>query len=402
MKISISLQSFYPHSYTIILNYTKLLEMNINLKIEKAVYEGYGLGFHEGKAVFVPYSVPGDEAEVGIIKDHKDHCFGRIINLIIPSGERVKPECPNFGICGGCDYLNITYDKEISLKKQIVEDSLARIGRMPEERIPEIFVLRAGRFHYRSHADIKCDKGEFGFYEKNSNTLAPFPSEGCILLSRPIIERLSRIDCAGRNQLKIAASHNKECVTSADNPAIVHESENGIKYDRDISCFFQANAFLRQKMLATAGEYAALTPDDAFLDIGCGSGFFTLYLSRFAKSGAGIDIDSTAIKWARRNAKQNNCGNVKFSVQSDSDLLSGSTKYTVIIADPPRPGLSKKSRTAITEIRPERIVYVSCNPATFARDSADFISSGYSLNNLTLIDMFPATYHIEIIGLFAL
>jgi tRNA/tmRNA/rRNA uracil-C5-methylase (TrmA/RlmC/RlmD family) len=374
--------------------------MNIKVKIEKAVYEGFGLGFNEGKVVFVPYAVPGDEAEIEIIKERKDHCFGRVISLITPSAERVNPECPNFGICGGCDYLNVAYETELSFKKQILADSLARIGHMPENQLPEIPVVSADRFHYRSHADVKCGNGKFGFYEKDSHTLVPFPDGGCLLLSSPIIDVLSKKTETNLEEFKIACSYNNEWVHQEDDPAIVHETENGIRYDRHVLSFFQANRFLRAKMLDAVRDYAALTPADSFLDIGCGAGFFTLFLARYAKSGEGIDINKTGIKWARHNARLNRCDNLKFAVRQASDIVPGLKRYNVIVVDPPRAGLSKKSREIIVAVNPGRIVYVSCDPATFARDSADFLSSGYSMKKLTLFDMFPGTYHIEIIGLF--
>jgi tRNA/tmRNA/rRNA uracil-C5-methylase (TrmA/RlmC/RlmD family) len=341
-------------------------------------------------------------AEIEITLERKDHSFGKIARLVTPSPDRIEPECPNFGVCGGCDYLNINYDRELSVKKQIILDSLARIGRVSNEQIPEISIISNGRFNYRSHADIKCEKGNTGFFQKNSHILVPFPTRGCLLLSDQIIKCLAGREFAGRKQLKIAASNTGGCVLSSDKVTEVREFECGIRYLRDISCFFQANSFLRPKMLETVKEYAELAEKDSFLDIGCGVGFFTLYLSRSAESGEGIDTDGTAVKWARRNAMHNNNDNVKFSALSASDIRPVKNKYNVIIADPPRPGLSKQSRTALTEIMPERIVYVSCNPAAFARDSSDFITAGYHLKKLTLIDMFPATYHIEIIALFAL
>ncbi len=373
---------------------------NIIIKIEKPVYEGYGLGFHDGKAVFIPYAVPGDTAEIEIIADKKSHCFGKIIKIAESSPDRVTPECPNFGICGGCDYLNINYDKELSFKKYILKDTLGRIGRIRKDMLPEISVISSGRYHYRSHAEIKCDNGQAGFFERNSHSLVPFPSDGCRLLSRPVIDGISKTDCAGLKQFKIAAAHDGECVISTGAQADIHESENGISYGRDISSFFQANSLLRSKMLDTVRENAELAPADSFLDIGCGVGFFTLYLSQFGGAGTGIDIDRDAIKWARRNARLNSRGNVKFSALSASDIKPGREKYDVIIADPPRPGLSKKSRDAVAGINPGRIVYVSCNPATFARDAADFLAAGYHIKELALIDMFPATYHIETICLF--
>lgn len=374
--------------------------MNITLKIEKAVYEGYGLGFHEGRAVFVPFSVPGDILEAEIYAEKKNVLFGNIFRIIEPSDKRIKPLCPNFAVCGGCDYLNVEYDCELALKKEILKDSLSRIGKFKEDNIPDISVISGERFHYRTHAAVKQINGQTGFYKKYSNDLAPFPDIGCLLLSEPLINHLKNGLRTEEKEIKIAASCDNECISSLDKKTTVCEKEMGIHYKRDISLFFQSNRFLRSKMLEKVRKYSDLNSSDAFLDIGCGVGFFTLYLARYAGQGTGIDINSKSIKWAKNHADLNKCGNAVFRVCSASDINPGRERFSVIIADPPRAGLSAKARNKVKAMKPERIVYVSCSPSTFARDAGDFINNGYSMRGLTLIDMFPCTYHIEVIALF--
>lgn len=371
----------------------------IKVKIEKAVFGGSGLGYHDGKAVFVPYTVPGDEAEVIITKKRGSYSSGLISRILVESPDRIKARCPNFGKCGGCDYLNISYEKEIEFKQKFLVDSLTRIGKLPAEKIPEIKIYKSERFHYRSHAVVKIINGQTGFYQKDSHNLAPLPPEGCLLLADEINKVIAGPVNINSNELKIALSLDRECVLSTEKEPVVHETENGILYDRDISIFFQANRFLRGIMLDIVKDCAGLHKKEALLDIGCGAGFFTLYLSADAKEALGIDINSESIKWAEHNAELNNRMNTSFASSPSSGIHQYKKKYTVIIADPPRAGLSKKTRKSIKAMAPRAVIYVSCNPATFARDIADITGFGYSLEKLSLIDMFPGTRHIESIGL---
>jgi 23S rRNA (uracil1939-C5)-methyltransferase len=204
-------------------------------------------------------------------------------------------------------------------------------------------------------------------------------------------------------ELKAAVDFHGGVITSLDKrPGPVREMENGVRYDRDVSCFFQANRFLRATMLGTAAEYASLGAGDSFLDLGCGVGFFTLYLARGGAAGTGVDRDGRAIRWARHNARLNGVKGVSFL---EGDLLSPvrlDHVPRVIVCDPPRAGLPKEARRAVAAVKPERVVYVSCNPATFARDTRDLIAGGYGLSMVTLIDMFPATAHLELVSLFEL
>jgi 23S rRNA (uracil1939-C5)-methyltransferase len=370
----------------------------INLTIQKPAYGGYGLGFHNGKACFVRYAVPGEEVSIEIYSEKKDYCFGRIISINKKSAHRIEPECPNFGLCGGCDYLNIDYETELRFKKEIIIESLRR-SRIDEKEIPDIEVICADRFHYRSHASIKSSISAFGFYEKDSYRIAALPDTGCLLLSEEIRQKLGTLQKTG-DEIKIACSRQSGCVSSFDRRRTLIESECGVNYERDIKIFFQQNRFLRARMLETVAEYAEPDKSKNFLDIGCGIGFFTLHLAKSSKKAYGIDISKESIKWAKHNAKANVITNAFFRALPASEIHSVNERFEAAIADPPRAGLSVKAREALKALAPERIVYISCDPVTFARDARDFIESGYKFGRLTMIDMFPATQHIEVIGLF--
>jgi 23S rRNA (uracil1939-C5)-methyltransferase len=375
----------------------------VTVNILKMAYGGYGLGRFEGKVLFVPYTAPGDEIRAVIVKEHRDHAFGLIEQVISGSGSRVEPACPNFTRCGGCDYLHVAYDAELAIKREILIDSLKRTAGLAEHRIPVLESVSGERFHYRSHASMKMDRRGAGFYERESRKVAPFPAEGCRLLSAELIVHVRDLGPVRGKELKAAVDCHGGVITSLDKrPGPVREMENGVRYDRDVSCFFQANRSLRAAMLGTVAQFASLGAGDSFLDLGCGVGFFTLYLARDGARGTGVDRDGRAIGWARHNARLNGVRGVSFLEGDLSSPVRMRHVPRVIVCDPPRAGLSKEARRTMAAARPERVVYVSCNPATFARDTRDFIAGGYGLSRVTLFDMFPATAHLELVSLFEL
>lgn len=374
--------------------------MSIIVDIVKSTYGGYGLAFHEKKAIFVPFTIPGEKVEIEQTLIKKDFSFAKVINIISPSKDRIVAECPNFSICGGCSYLHMTFEREIQEKQSILIDCLTRIAKIPEEKVPIINIINDNRFHYRSHATIKCDNLNIGFYKKDSNTIVNFPKNGCLLLNEKIISEIRDIKNTNQKEIKLAIDHNNKCYTSNSKKNIVlNEKENNIIYKRNIYSFFQSNLFIRSKMLDTVKEYTNAKSKDSIIDIGCGVGFFTLYLAKYCKEITGFDISKESINFAKKNAKLNKINNVKFYAIKDSSINPFKCNANIILADPPRAGLSKKARYTINKIDAEKIVYVSCNPTTWARDIKDFLKNNYKIVKLTFINMFPATDHIEIISL---
>jgi 23S rRNA (uracil1939-C5)-methyltransferase len=264
--------------------------------------------------------------------------------------------------------------------------------------MPEIAAIGSERFHYRSHAGLKVRDGRVGFYRRETNDLEALPEQGCLLMDERLNARLKEIKA--ERDFVIAVDSRGLIATSLEGEALLTEKELGVTYRRGLSSFFQANRLLRSRMLETVGEYAALAENDEFLDIACGVGFFSLYLAPICRGGQGVDINRQSIEMAKRNAAENSIGNVTFRAMAASAVNPGRQSCSVIIADPPRAGLDKKTRHTINAIEPERLIYVSCNPSTFARDARDFLKGGYTLERLTLIDMFPGTHHIELISRF--
>jgi 23S rRNA (uracil1939-C5)-methyltransferase len=370
------------------------------IKLEKAVYGGGCLGYLEGRAVFVPYSLPGETVEIEITERKKNYAYGTIISLVEKSDARIVPECENFGTCGGCDYLHMDYSAELVLKRDIIIDCLKRIAKYSEDKIPRMETESASRLCYRSHASVKCSSdGISGFYGKKSRELVPFPVKGCILLSDALMEGIRSADVKKTGDYKTAVGIDGTTKFSFDKDCEISESENNFRFNRHINCFFQANRFLRPKMLSAAMDFIGLNRGETFLDIGCGVGFFTIPAAGSAASGIGIDVSGRSIRWAKKNAETNGIDNIKFICLDASDIDPGKYRVNAVIADPPREGISETAREKIIAINPSRIVYVSCSPATFSRDAADFKKAGFALERIMMIDMFPATSHIELISL---
>jgi len=376
-----------------------LLKKTITLKIEKPAYGGSSIGFHEHKVIIVPYAVPGDTLRVKITDEKKDYCIGNIESCISEEVARIKPVCSNFEQCGGCSYLHLPYQAELMLKQSIVKDNLSRIAGLQPESAPEIEILYRRRFHYRSHAEFKVNGGLPGFYRKGSNVHIPVSTEGCFLLAEGINSFIKN-NILPRNGFKIALDASNRIVTSYQDEPVVTEVVNGLSYKRRVDEFFQANRFIRPVMMVTVGTYAALSQSETFLDIGCGVGFFTLYLAGKSSHGTGIDINGESIRWAKHNARLNDVDNVDFLAVPASHIHPVRHYADVVVIDPPRAGIDRKTRKAITAMKPQRIVYISCNPSTFSRDAKDLIRAGYDLAKITLVDMFSCTHHIEVISLF--
>jgi 23S rRNA (uracil1939-C5)-methyltransferase len=372
------------------------------ITITNIAYGGFGIGRISGKAIFVDSALPGDILQIDIFRETKNYSFARQLSIIRPSPLRIEPECPVFGKCGGCSYLNVDYTTEIDFKLKILAGSLQRIAGLPLDDIPEIDVIADSRFSYRSHAAIKISGKLKGFYAGNSNSFVEFPEQGCRLLCDVLNDgiRKLKIDDDVR-EIKVARDQFSGFINSLNSPdKYILESDYNFKFRHDLSGFYQANMNLREKMIERVIEYASPEKNDVFIDIFCGCGFFSLPLASVSGRGHGFDSDKRSICNAVHNMKINNIDNISFEVRAESGIHPHRYKPDFIVVDPPRNGISKKGRNTINAIRPSRLIYVSCDPSTFARDAADFIKQGMQIKQITMIDMFPCTKHIELIACF--
>jgi len=368
--------------------------------IDNIAFGGYGVGRIDGKAIFVDYALPGDELEIEIYDEKKNFSFAKYSKILNPSVKRINSPCPNFGFCGGCSYLNLKYSDEIEYKKSILKDQLKRIASI--ELDSEIKIITNERYHYRSHSGIKCNEKISGFYGKNSNNIIQFPENGCLLMAKSLINGISSLDNKKIiGDVKIAEDWRETFFYDfheSEEQKVIEEKTGEFYYRRDINSFFQSNKFLRKQMSDLVCRYSGLNQKDEFADICAGCGFFTIPLSKMASHGTGYDIDKRSMQYASSNAALNKCSNLKFFPLSEADINPVRLNPKTVIIDPPRSGISKRGRRTINAINPEIIVYVSCNPSTYSRDIVDFIKNGYRLSEITMIDMFPCTHHIELVS----
>ena len=375
---------------------------NIIIKIENPAYGGYGVGKHDGKVFFVDCAIPGDTVKVEVYGEHSNYSIARVSEIIESSPLRTAPPCPFFSLCGGCAYQNISYETELSFKKALIIEQLNRVAGLAGSDIPVIEIISGERYRYRSHTRFNTSGYKKGFYKKGTNELVEFPAAGCLLLADEINDTISKLRIPdGEKEIKVAMDcHGKTHVSYGNSKKLlIEEKEKDITFLRDISGFFQANRFLRSSMIDKVMEFCNLKTGSEFLDICSGCGFFSLPLAAASGRGYGFDIDSGSIKFARKNAAINKLDNVKFYNLPESEIRPDLYNPQSVVVDPPRCGLSKKGRKTLNAVKPESIVYVSCNPSTFSRDLRDFIKNGYRLEQLVFIDMFPCTYHIELISL---
>jgi len=363
----------------------------ITVKIEKESYGSF-IARNEGKIVFTENVLPGELCRLKITEEKKDFAFAELIEVLEPSANRIEPACPNYLKCGGCDYLHAEYNTELEIKRNIIKDCSKRIGRF--DFSSEIKTYSSERFGYRSRCSVKSNGTQTGFFGKKTNTIIPFPDSGCILLDRAINDfikaNLITDDCR-------IMKGSDEQISNSPNADIL-EKESGFQFTHKADGFFQSNRFLRSKMLELVLDKAK--DFTHAIDLGCGCGFFTIPLSTKMKI-TGIDISEQSIISAKKNNTINGT-NADF-IRCDMNRIPLSSKQAdLIITDPPRAGMSSDTRKNIISIQPGKIIYVSCNPATWARDAGEFIKSGYKIESIDFIDMFPGTMHIELISSFSI
>lgn len=393
--------------------------MNI-LKAELPVYGGFVLG-RNGGVVFIKGAVPGEVVEVEIIEKRKDYSLAQVINVIEPSEFRVEPRCSYFGECGGCTLQHIAYERQVTMKEEILIDCLRRIGGIETEIAPSIY---KDPFHYRHRAQFKVSKdGLVGFFKEGTRDVVAISS--CPIMKEPINEALSRLRAFNLSGIKeihitygdslIARIRGKgfdEKLVSEflgmgfSGVAFEDHSYSGkgyvslplevpqrrpLTYTVSPWAFFQSNWTLNNIAAGYISEWLSSLEGKTLVYLYAGAGNFALPLSETAKEIIAIEENPDSVKDGKRNIEINKIKNFKFIAQSAEKSIP---KGDVFVLDPPRPGLSDRVVRSILEASPERIVYVSCNPSTLARDLKKF-SEKYSIDSIRCMDFFPNTYHIE-------
>jgi 23S rRNA (uracil1939-C5)-methyltransferase len=404
--------------------------------IEKVVYGGAGLARTEQGVVFVPKTAPGDVVEIEVAERRKDYSVGKLREVITPSSARKIPTCPNFDSVGCCHWDHINYPNQLEYKKQIIRESLTRLAKHSYDG--DIPALSGPDHGYRMRANFHLQDGLLGFVREGTTTVVPIRE--CTALSP---ELNAFIPAA--NALRVPAATVDVISNGSEIAATFHFAQDdrhqpwerwrdalfgipgvtalifntgarklsyrkhepqldvrGIQYQLSSDSFFQANRFLLDDFVAEVLTQTGPSPMNV-LELFSGSGFFSLPTAQISSQVIGIENNPAAVKLARQNAVRNHIGNIQFAASRvDAALAGADLNPGVVILNPPRTGAGSKVAGQVAALKARRIVYISCNPTSFAPEMRLFGQSGYHLNHLTLIDQFPNTYHVELVARFEL
>ncbi len=409
----------------------------------------------DGRVVFVPGALPGETIRFVPGRKQRGRLSGRLEAVLSPSPNRVEPRCEYFGVCGGCSLQHLDIDAQRAAKEKVLLDSLQRLGRVSPGRV--LPILAGDPWHYRRKARPGCKfvpgKGGIlvGFREQGSAYLTSLRS--CVTLDSrlsmlldPLHELVGALDCHRQlPQIEFAAADNAVALvirhlvplTDADQEklaAFAREREVQLftqsagpdsiqplspgapeplvyrleDYDLDMTFaaadFIQVNAWVNAAMIRQALEFLAPGPGDHVLDLFCGLGNFTLPVARSGARVTGIEGEAALVEKGRANARANDLDNVEFRAQNlhaEDVRALAETGCNKLLLDPPRSGALEVVSHLVGAVLPETIVYVSCNPATLARDAEILVHRhGYDLGDAGAIDMFPHTAHVESMAVF--
>lgn len=400
---------------------------SFEINIEKLVYGGMGLGRHQGKVIFVPYSVPGDRLRVRAVEEKKKFIRAEISQIIQPGLGRVAPICPLFGKCGGCHWQQMEYPRQVEAKRQILEEVFHH--RFPQTRELPITVRPCPQpFSYRSRARIQLrgpgSKSSVGFFRHRSHTVEDVKS--CPLFRPSLNEALSALrqfkikvgTSPETHEMDIASSEEDDTWASARigpdinegvsalvgtgrNEEVVMQKRVGeFLYSVTASVFFQANDFMVPELAALVRELAKTAGHDSALDLYSGVGLFSLSLARQFKKVVAVDNSPTACRFCSINASNAGLTNIQ-PVCADVPAWIEASKFAarpgldLIVLDPPRTGAGVKVTERICELSPQTIIYASCDPQTLVRDIARLPERNFSINHIEGLDLFPQTFHFE-------
>jgi len=443
------------------------LEKSYEFFINNYSHQGEGIGRINNFAVFVPGAILGERVRVKISEVKKNFSRSRLEEVLSPSPHRIKPLCPVYHLCGGCHLQHIVYEKQLVIKKGIVENALERIGNQNIKALPTIGMKDPWRYRNKGYFQVNLEKGRvrLGFYKAGSYDFVP--ASGCVLFSLQINRLVGYLEdqlslqkvtvysskAGGGNLRNILIRESRSAekimivfITKEDNldfdenilddlvrifPQVVsiYQNINGspkavllgkdfrllkgksdledaigpFKFKISPQSFFQVNAVQAEILNEKVLEYANLNGEEILIDSYCGTATISIYVAKQAEKVYGIEVEKSAVRDAKINCELNGISNLKLFTGKAEEWLyrwrrSGEEVHLIIV-DPPRRGCSSKVLKGIIKIKPKKIIYISCNPATLARDLKYLTKDDdYKLKRVLPIDMFPQTGHIECIA----
>jgi len=443
------------------------LEEDHELIIKSYSHQGEGIGRVNNFTVFVPGTILDEKVKVKITEVKKNFARGQVEKVILASPHRIKPLCLVYHLCGGCQLQHIAYEKQLEMKKEIVENALDRIGNQNIKVLPTIGMEDPWRYRNKGYFQLNQEKGmvRLGFYKAGSYDFVP--ASGCVLFSLQMNRLVSHLEDQLSLQ-KIVVYDNKtgkgnlrnilirESKSTAEIMLVFITKEDSLVFGQNIlndlvrtfpqvvsiyqnmnrspkailtgkdfrllkgkpdleeaigtfrfkispRSFFQVNAAQAERLNEKVLEYANLKGEETVIDSYCGTATISIYVAKQAKKVYGIEVEKSAVRDAKINCELNGISNLKLFTGKAEEWLykwrKSGEEVHLIIVDPPRRGCSVKVLKGILKIEPKKIIYISCHPATLARDLKYLIKDGnYKLKKVLPIDMFPQTSQIECIA----
>jgi 23S rRNA (uracil1939-C5)-methyltransferase len=370
------------------------LPVEETLTIEKLVYGGEGLARQEGKVVLIPFVLPGEVVRAETERSKNDLWRGRVIEILQPSPARIAPSCPYFDRCGGCQYQHIDYAAQLEQKRAILREVLQRVGKI--EFAGEIGVISGEPWQYRNRVQLHVEDGKVGYFGQHTRDLVAI--DHCPIASPKLNETIAKVDARqATTAIELFSNETDVQVNVMDRvprPVLTALAALGVSTPIDYdgfqvsrNSFFQVNRFLIHPLVECAigdkaGQWA--------VDLYAGVGLFAVKLAeRFAKVTA-VEASSSSYRDLTHNFPQ-----APINANVEDFLASLGETPDFILADPPRAGLGKHAVQELARIRAPRLTIVSCDPATLARDLQGLTREPYRIEKITLVDLFPQTFHLE-------
>lgn len=393
------------------------------MTVEKWVYGGDGLSRVDGRIVMTPYLLPGETARVEQVEDRRSFVRAVPRDVLSPSPNRAEPPCPYFYRCGGCHYQHANYEFQVAQKASILREQLRRVGRI--EYDGEIRTVAGPPLGYRNRSQLHIDRGRIGYYGEGSHELVAIGH--CPISAPKINEAIAALAGMLNDRRWPAFIRSIELFTN-DSDVLVNVLETGQPVARRFfewcaehipgaekgfleygainhvfqvshNSFFQVNRLLVDDLVETAT--GGISGRSA-IDLYAGVGLFSLALAPRFESVTAIESGASAARDLKHNAERAGLPVDVIQANVESALPRLDTAADFVLADPPRSGLGKNVTAELARRKPPRIVIVSCDPATLARDLAGLTAAGYKIERLTVVDLFPQTFHLESVTSLAL
>ncbi len=382
----------------------------IELTIDNLSNQGHGVGRVDNWVVFVPYTLPGERVRARIYRNEKNCSMADLVEVLVPSPQRVQPLCPVYGYCGGCQYQHLEYSAQLEWKTAQVADLLRlqaglELPVLPAIASPQTYGYRSKITpHFHKPKDAKV--GNIGFLKTGSR------SEVCDVKQCPIaMDELNAALPVVRKAVHQAAAQYKRGATLlmrvsegsviTNNNAVCTEKVGSLTFNFLAGDFFQNNPYILPAFTGYVARQACAEGARYLVDAYCGSGLFALTLAPHFEKVLGVEVSETSADWARANARSNGINHASFlaaSAEAIFEQVDFPAEETAVVIDPPRKGCDLVFLNQLFAFGPARVVYVSCNPATQIRDMAEFDKAGYEVVEVQPFDLFPQTKHLECVA----